>query len=78
MEMVPFRGDPELRKKDLKRSLEEAHMMILDTKAEMAQVKHDALTDPQRARELVHLQHRLDSLTWAEEKIKEELEGMVD
>ncbi len=62
---------PGLEERSAKEQLEELYRMIMDTQAEMAQIKADAVDEPSRARELVSLQRTLDALRAEEVKIKE-------
>ncbi len=64
-------GNRARQSESLKERLEEVRRMILDTQAEMAQVREDAVEKPDRARELVPLKRALDTL----EAEKSELEN---
>jgi len=68
-----FEKRPVSREKEIKTELERLYRMILDTKAQIAQVKEDATEDLSRVKELVPLNTILRSLEEEENAFKEEL-----
>ena len=60
----------------MRAELELLHRMILDTQAEIVQVKEDALQDPNRAGELISLKIILESLQKKESAFNIELEEL--
>ncbi|HUC31516.1 MAG TPA: hypothetical protein VMR99_02390 [Candidatus Paceibacterota bacterium] len=71
-----FEHPPASEEKAIRDELELLHRRILDTEAEIAQVKEDAVKDPSRVRELVSLKTILDSLQVKEQTLKYELEDL--
>ena len=64
-----------MSREEIKDILEHLYHMRLDTQAEMAQVKEDAMTDVSRARDLVKLHETLKLITDQEEEYKKKLEA---
>jgi small-conductance mechanosensitive channel len=71
-----FEKHPMSREKEIRTELEQIHRMMLDTKAQIAQVKEDATEDLSRVKELVSLNTILRSLEEKENAFKEELEEL--
>jgi len=71
-----FEKHPVPREKEIRAELEQLHRMILDTKAQIAQVKEDAVEDLGRVKELVSLNTILHSLEEKEDAFKKELEEL--
>ena len=69
----PFESHLESSDKDLKARLEELHRMKIDTEAEMAQAKVDAVENVSRAKDLVPLKRTLDLLRHEEELVMQKL-----
>jgi hypothetical protein len=71
-----FEKHPVSREKEIRAELERLYRMILDTKAQIAQVKEDSTEDLSRVKELVSLHTILRSLETKEDVFKEELEEL--
>ena len=76
MENKSFENFYNSREKIVRAELELLHRMILDTQAEIVQVKEDALQDPNRAGELISLKIILESLQKKESAFNIELEEL--
>ena len=75
MEKHAFEDPRPAHEKELREKLEETRRMIIDTKAEVAQVKEDAAHDLAQTKKLVSLKQTLDTLEYDEVVLKKELEG---
>ena len=76
MENRSFENFYNSREKTVRTELELLHRMMLDTQAEIVQVKEDALQDPSRAGELISLKIILESLQKKESAFNIELEEL--
>ena len=66
------------QEKELRDELEQLHREILDTRAQIAQVKEDAVQDPRRAGELVNLKTILDALDLKRQLAEHQLADLTD
>jgi len=74
MKSPSFEQTPASHERSIRTRLERLHEMILDTKAEIAQVKEDAIQDPGRTKEIGFLTVALNTLESDESTLREELD----